>query len=65
MIKILAMTLNLFAVIGLGMPASAQDEDIRPRMYVGRYIQLDPIMAPFQTTRGVRYEVVTVRLVIG
>jgi hypothetical protein len=65
MIKIFAMTLSLFAVFGLGTPASAQEEDIRPRMYVGRYIQLDPIMAPFRTTRGVRYEVVTVRLVIG
>ena len=44
---------------------SAQGEDLRPRAYVGRYIQLDPIMAPFQTTRGIRYEVVMVRLIIG
>ena len=42
-----------------------QEDDLRPRAYAGRYIQLDPIMAPFQTTRGIRYEVVTVHLIIG
>ena len=46
-------------------PVLAQEDDLRPRAYVGRYIQLDPIMAPFQTSRGIRYEVVTVRLIIG
>ncbi|MGB1876324.1 MAG: hypothetical protein ACPHGY_05280 [Rhodospirillaceae bacterium] len=46
-------------------PVSAQEEDLRPRAFVGRYIQLDPIMAPFQTARCIRYEIVTVRLVIG
>lgn len=52
---------TLFVVDGV----QAQDEDLRPRAFVGRYIQLDPIMAPFSTSRGVRYEVITVRLVIG
>lgn len=54
----------LFVALAFG-PASAQEEDLRPRAFVGRYIQLDPIMAPFQTARGIRYDVVTVRLVIG
>lgn len=62
MLKII--TVALFLVL-LPWQASAQEEDLRPRGLVGRYIQLDPIMAPFQTARGIRYEVVTVRLVIG
>lgn len=63
MLKIFTVVLLSFV---MSVSASAQDEDdLRPRAYVGRYIQLDPIMAPFQTARGVRYEVVTVRLVIG
>ena len=55
----------LIIALSVAGPASAQDEDVRPRQYVGRYIQLDPIMVPFQTVRGIRYEVITVRLVIG
>ncbi len=53
------------AQVALAQAALAQDDDLRPRAYVGRYIQLDPMMAPFQTAKGIRYEVVTVRLVIG
>ena len=65
MIKTLAFIIGfLFVFSSVGAP-SAQEEDLRPRAFVGRYIQLDPIMAPFQTGRGIRYEIVTVRLVIG
>lgn len=61
------MKVSITIVMLVLMPwsVSAQEEDLRPRGLVGRYIQLDPIMAPFQTARGIRYEVVTVRLVIG
>lgn len=65
MIKTLASVIGLLFIFTGVAPASAQDEDLRPRAFVGRYIQLDPIMAPFQTGRGIRYEIVTVRLVIG
>lgn len=64
MIRFLASVIALFAAIAT-TPVTAQDEDLRPRALVGRYIQLDPIMVPFQTARGIRYEIVTVRLVIG
>ena len=55
------------AVLAYVPPAAAQsdEEDFRPRLFVGRYIQLSPMMIPFQTPRGIRYEVITVRLVIG
>jgi len=49
----------------VGPVAAQEDDEVRPREYMGRYIQLDPIMVPFQTGRGIRYEVITVRLVIG
>lgn len=65
MIKPVLRALGVLLCVAVAMPAQAQDEDQRPRAYVGRYIQLDPMMAPFQTARGIRYEVVTVRLVIG
>lgn len=61
----LKTTLAVLSLVLISGSLSAQEEDLRPRAYVGRYIQLDPIMAPFQTARGIRYEVVTVRLVIG
>lgn len=65
MIKSLVSIFGLLLIFTGVAPVSAQEEDLRPRAYVGRYIQLDPIMAPFQTARGIRYEIVTVRLVIG
>lgn len=65
MTKIFAVTFSLLAASVLSPSVLAQEQDLRPRQYVGRYIQLDPIMAPFQTTRGIRYEVITVRLIIG
>ncbi|MFL2769500.1 MAG: hypothetical protein ACJZ9F_00675 [Rhodospirillaceae bacterium] len=45
-------------------PVSAQEIDLEP-WDVGRYIQLDPIMVPFQTGRGIRYQVINVRLIMG
>lgn len=65
MIRSTASILGLLLALALAGPATAQDEDLRPRTLVGRYIQLDPIMTPFQTARGTRYEIVTVRLVVG
>ena len=59
------MLLLPFAGCVIEPVAAQEDEDVRPRAYIGRYIQLDPIMVPFQTRRGIRYEVITVRLVIG
>ena len=64
--------MKLFAVLAalsLMMPVelSAQEEDDtpRPRAFVGRYIQLDPILVPFQGRRGINFDAITVRLVIG
>ena len=54
--------------LSLLMPVElfAQEEDVpRPRAFVGRYIQLDPILVPFQGRRGVNFDAITVRLVIG
>ncbi|MEQ8734728.1 MAG: hypothetical protein RIC29_07375 [Rhodospirillaceae bacterium] len=65
MIKRALIALSSLCCISVMQPTLAQDEDLRPRAYVGRYIQLDPMMVPFQTARGIRYEVITVRLVIG
>lgn len=65
MMKMISYMLGLVALLTTVPPAQAQDEDLRPRALVGRYIQLDPIMVPFQTARGIRYEIVTVRMVIG
>lgn len=65
MMKMIAYMFGLVALLATVPPARAQDGDLRPRALVGRYIQLDPIMVPFQTARGIRYEIVTVRMVIG
>ena len=65
MMKMIAYMVGFVALLSTAPPALAQDEDLRPRALVGRYIQLDPIMVPFQTARGIRYEIVTVRMVIG
>jgi hypothetical protein len=65
MMKMIAYMFGLMALLSTAPPALAQDEDLRPRALVGRYIQLDPIMIPFQTARGIRYEIVTVRMVVG
>lgn len=62
---LLGLALILVTTTDSDPVAAQEDEDLRPRAYVGRYIQLDPIMVPFQTARGLRYEVITVRLVIG
>ncbi len=62
-----SIIIGMCAALAFAAPAHAQsdEEDIRPRLFVGRYIQLNPMMVPFQTPRGIRYEVITVRLVIG
>lgn len=63
--SLFAAALFVCALSGGDVALAQDEEDVRPRAYVGRYIQLDPIMVPFQTVRGLRYEVITVRLVIG
>ncbi len=43
---------------------SAMAAESEPVGYGGAKIQLSPIMAPYRTSTGVRYQVVTVRLVL-
>ena len=65
MIKLYSSILSLVAVLVSGCVLAADDPDLRPRAFVGGYIQFDPMMTPFQTAQGIRYQVITVRLVIG
>jgi hypothetical protein len=53
-------------LVGLGAPAwSASPPSAElPVGYGGSKIQLMPIMAPYRTTQGTRYQVLTIRLVL-
>jgi hypothetical protein len=52
----------LSALLALGLPVRAADEE--PIGYGGAKVQLNPIMAPYRVGNSVRYQVVTVRLIL-
>jgi len=59
---------TVFALVGGDTVTSAlaQEEEVkRPRRFFGTYVQLDPILVPFQGRRGIRFDAITVRLHIG
>ena len=51
-----------FVALALSSPAFAAEEGEGALGYNGPRVQLTPIMAPYHTSSGVQYEVLTVRL---